>query len=84
MSFLLLAFPNSTATMYMLSTMSPNFILSSRILFTKHILSIMHAGGNGIDSTGATLLSTCLAKVDLFVFLREPSQLDNTQGNKPK
>ena len=68
MSFLLLAFPDSIATMYMLSTMSPNVLLSLCILFTKLIPSIMHADGNGIYSAGATLLSTCLAKVDLFVF----------------
>ena len=70
--------------MNMLSAMSPNVLLSPLILFTKLIPSIMHADGNGIDSAGATLLSICHARVDLFVFLRVPSQLDNAQGNGPK
>ena len=50
--------------------MSLNVPLSPHILFTKLIPPIMHADGNGIDSAGATLLSICLALVDLFVFLR--------------
>ena len=44
----------------------------------------MHADGNGIDSVGTTLLSLCLAIVDLFVFLRVQSQLDNAQSNGPE
>ena len=62
--------------MNMLSAMYPNVLLSLLILFTKLISStcIMHADSNGIDSSGAALLSICLAKVDLFVFLRVPSQ----------
>ena len=55
----------------------------TRILFTKLIPSLMHADGNGIDSAGATLLSICLSIVDLFVFLRVQSQLDNAQSNGP-
>ena len=39
----------------------------------------MHAEGNGIVLACATLLSICRAKVDLFVILRVPSQLDNAQ-----
>ena len=46
--------------------------------------SIMHADGNGIDSVGSTLLSSCLAIVDLFVFLRVQSQLDNAKSNGPE
>ena len=44
----------------------------------------MHADDNGIDSVGATLLSLCLAIVDLFVCLRVQSQLDNAQSNGPE
>ena len=44
----------------------------------------MHADGNGIDSAGATLLSICLAIIDLFVFLRVQSQLGNTHSNEPE
>ena len=54
MSFLLLAFPDCIAIRAMLSAMSPNVLLSPRILFTKLIPSVMHADGNGIDSAGAT------------------------------
>ena len=70
--------------MNMLSTMSQNVLLSPLILFTKVIASIMHADGKGIDSAGATLISICRAREDLFVFLRAPSHLDNGQGNGPK
>ena len=44
----------------------------------------MHADGNGIDSAGATLLSICLAIVELFVFLRVQLQLNNAQSNGPE
>ena len=44
----------------------------------------MHAHGNGIDLAGVTLLSICRARVDIFVFLRVLSHLDNGQGNGPK
>ena len=64
--------------------MSPNVLVLPRTLFTKLIRSIMHADGNGIDSAGATLLSKCLAIVDLFVFLRVQSELDNAQSNGPE
>ena len=67
MSLLLLAIPDCIAIRNMLLAMSPNVLLSPRILFTKLILSIMYADGSGIDSAGATLLSICLAIIDLFV-----------------
>ena len=68
----------------MLLAMSTNVLLLPRILFTKLIPSIMHADGNGIDLAGATLLSKYLAIVDVFVFLRVQSQLDNAQSNGPE
>ena len=69
--------------MNMLSAISPNVLLSPLILFTKLIPSIMQADGNGIDSAATALLSICRARVDLFVFVRVPSQLDNAQGDGP-
>ena len=60
--------------------MATNVLVSPHILFTKLIPSIMHADGNEIDSAGATLLSICLAIVDLCIFLRVQSQLDNVES----
>ena len=64
--------------------MSPNVLMLPRILFTTLIPSIMHADGNRIDSAGATLLLICLAIVDLFVFLRVQSKLDNAKSYGPE
>ena len=72
MYILLLAFPYCIAIRSTLLAMSPNVLLSPRILFTKLISSIMHADGNGIDSAGATLLSICLAVVVDFLFIVTP------------
>ena len=64
----------------MLLAMPLNVLLSLLILFNKLIPSIMHADGYGICSADATLPSVCRARVNLFVFLRVPSQLDNALG----
>ena len=74
MYILLLAFPDWSATLF---AISPIVILSTLILLTKLIPSIMHAESNGIDSGGATLLSMCSARVDVFVILIVPSQVDS-------
>ena len=71
--FLLLAFPDWIALRNV-----------SKCLIHVPSTCIMHADGNGIDSTGATLLSRCRARVDLFVFFRVSSQLDNAKGYRPK
>ena len=74
MYILVLAFPDWSATLF---AISPIVILSTLILLTKLIPSIRHADGNGIDSGGATLVSMRRARVDLFIILIVPSQVDS-------
>ena len=46
----------------------------------KAILSIIHADGCGIRFANETLFCSSFAKAALFVFLNDPSTVDNTQG----
>ena len=84
MFILPLSVPDWIAYINMLSAISPNVLLSPLVLFTKLIPSIMHADGDGMLSADDNLPLVCFASVDLFAFLRMPSQLNSAQGSGPK